>query len=277
MSRTSSARDQKALLHPDCHERTITGIECAMNRFNFSLSLFAVTLLLCVTSVHAQRRCKIATHRVTGKNKLFSLICRCGRRAEMLGRKIRFFDPHTPDTNAQERLTVKCIERRKHAMARACEHDAALFERNAGHVLRDCMGKRPKNPTGEGKKPFSYRRDQCVTEFRELDVSRKEALLVCACTQRPGYIVHPGVTQFLTVGSPNGEDEEQKFMQKCTKEALPHLNDACKKEPERFDLRSAQSFNVCCKRARVQFDIAKLKCQATVPDNIDDINLTFRN
>lgn len=246
-----------------------------MNRFNFSFSFVAVVLLLCLTSSNAQRRCRIATHRVTGKNKLFSLICRCGRRSEMLGRKIRFFDPHVADTNAQEQVTVRCIEKEKHALARTCERNPALFESRAAHVLRRCMGKRPKNPTREGNKPFSYRRDQCVTEFRELDVSRKEALLVCACTQRPGYLVHPGVTQFLTVGSPNGADEEQKFMQKCTKGAMSHLNNACKKEPERFDLRSAQSFNVCCKRARVQFDVAKLKCQATVPDDISEIDLTF--
>ena len=246
-----------------------------MNRFNFSFSFAAVVLLLCLTSSNAQPGCRIATHRVTGKNKLFALVCRCGRGSEALGRKIRFLDPLVADTNAQEQVTVECIEKEKHAMARACERNPALFESRAAHVLRRCMGTRPINATKEGNKPFSYRRDQCVTEFRELDVSRKEALLVCACTQRSGYLVHPGVTQFFTVGSPIGEDEEQKFMQECTKGAMSHLNNACKKEPRRFDLRSAQTFNVCCKRARVKFDVDKLKCQATVPDDISEIDLTF--
>lgn len=256
------------------HEESPIRIENNMNRFIVTFSL-ATIVVLCIAPVSAQRRCRIATYRVTGKNSLFSLVCRCGQMSEALGRKIQFLDPHTPDTMAQERLTVSCIERRKHEMERACQRSAAHFERSAEHVLRLCMGKRPKNPTREGLKPFMYRRDQCEYEFRELDVPRKEVLLVCGCTQRPGYIVHPGVTQFLTVGSPNGEDEEQKFMQKCTKDAIPQLNDACKNIPGRFDLRSAQAFNVCCKRARVKFALEKLKCQATVPDDISAIELTF--
>ncbi|KAI0562820.1 hypothetical protein FGB62_52g10 [Gracilaria domingensis] len=239
----------------------------------------AVFLIAALTSfvslANARRECAIATHRVTGKNSLFSLVCRCDNRPEMIGRSIRFFDPDTPDTMAQEELTVDCIEHEKPSMERACVYSGAAFERRAAHVLDDCMGRRPQNPSAEGLQPFAFKNDRCETEFRELDVERMEALLVCACTQRPGYLVHPGVIQFITNGSPVGSSDEQTLLQTCTEEALPSLNDACRNHPGRFDLRGAQAFNVCCKRVRVLFDEEKLKCQAIVPDDVDSIDLTF--
>lgn len=235
----------------------------------------AAILLVSVAPVNAERTCKIATFRVTGKNSLFALACRCGGQPEFLGRSIRFLDTHTPDTIAQERLTVHCIEKRKREMARACQRSGSAFEHRATNVLRECMEKRPTNPTNEGMMPFTYRRDQCVSEFRELDVDRVEALLVCACTQRPGYIVSLGVIQFITNGSPIGASAEQKALQKCTKAALPRLDYTCRNMPKRFDLRSAQMFNVCCKRIRRKFDLDKLKCQATVPDDVSELDLTF--
>lgn len=244
-----------------------------------NLSSIIVVLLFFVgtslVSVDGERTCRIATHRVVGKNNLFSLICRCGDGLEMLGRSIRFLDPHTADTNAQEELTVACIEHRKPEMAGACLKSGSEFERLAAHVLQECMGRRPQNPSAEGLMPFTFRRDMCEAEFRELDVERVEALLVCACTQRPGYIVHPGVIQFITSGSPNGASEEQKLLLNCTREALPRLTDTCSNMPERFDLRSAQAFNVCCKRVRVLFPEEKLECQATVPDDVTALDLTF--
>ncbi|PXF40864.1 hypothetical protein BWQ96_09409 [Gracilariopsis chorda] len=245
-----------------------------MNLSSFILG-FLVVLGTCLVPAHGERTCRIATHRVTGKNNLFSLICRCGDGLEMLGRSIRFLDPHTPDTIAQEELTVQCIEHRKPEMAGACLKSGSEFERLAAHVLRECMDRRPENPSAEERMPFTFRRDMCESEFRELDVDRVEALLVCACTQRPGYIVHPGVIQFITTGSPNGASEEQKLLLNCTREALPRLTDTCSNMPERFDLRSAQAFNVCCKRVRVLFALDKLKCQATVPDDVTELDLTF--
>ena len=237
----------------------------------------AVLALLFVTAVNAQRTCRIATLRVTGKNSLFALACRCGDGREALGRSVRFLDPKTPDTISQEELTVNCIEHRKPEMAHACQRSSRDFEHLAAHVLRECMDKRPVNPSPEGLQPFTFNRDQCETEFRELDVDRVEALLVCACTQRPGYLVHPGVIQFITSGSPIGAGEEQKALEKCTKDMLPSLDKACRDIPERFDLRSARMFNVCCKRIRVQFALDKLKCQATVPDDVSSLDLTYVN
>ncbi|CAN8075227.1 unnamed protein product [Agarophyton chilense] len=238
------------------------------------LGFLAVIIILCVPS-NARRTCNIATHRVTGKNSLFSLVCRCDNRPEMIGRSVRFLDPDTPDTVAQEELTVDCIEHEKPRMARACVHSGSAFERAAAHVLSDCMGRRPSNPSAAGMQPFAFKIDRCVTEFRELDVERMEALLVCACTQRAGYLVHPGVIQFITNGSPLGSGEEQRLLETCTAQAMPQLNDACRNMPGRFDLRGAQAFNVCCKRARVLFDDEKLQCQAIVPDQVDSIDLTF--
>lgn len=245
----------------------------------FSSRMLAVYLLVVVCCLvspsQARRDCAIATHRVTGKNSLFSLVCRCDNRPEMIGRSIRFLDPDTPDTMAQEELTVNCIEHEKPRMASACVHSGSAFERTAAHVLVDCMGKRPKNASAKGLQPFAFKKDRCETEFRELDVERMEALLVCACTQRAGYLVHPGVIQFITNESPVGSSEEQSLLESCTKEALPSLDDACKNMPQRFDLRGAQAFNVCCKRVRVLFAEDKLKCQAIVPDVVESIDLTF--
>ncbi|PXF41483.1 hypothetical protein BWQ96_08790 [Gracilariopsis chorda] len=160
-------------------------------------------------------------------------------------------------------------------MARACFRNGSEFEELAASVLHECMDRRPVNPSAEVRMPFTFRRDSCKADFRELDADRLEVLLACGCVQRPGYIVNPGVIQFITSGSPNGANEEQKMLQECTREAVPQLSETCRVMPERFDLRSAQAFNVCCKRARVQFDVEKLKCQATVPDDITQLDLSF--
>lgn len=238
----------------------------------------AAVLLSSPATASSSRRCHIATHRVTGKNSLFSLICRCDGNPEMLGRSIRFLDPHKADTVAQEKLTVSCIEHRKPHMARVCaKQGGTAYQHAASRVLRHCMGITPRNPPAADNVPFVFDRSMCEAEFRELDVARVEALLVCACKQRDGYLVHPGVIQFITDLSPNGAAAEQKLLQSCTSEFVPALSQACAAMPERFDLRSAQKFNVCCKRLRTQFPKDKLKCQAIVPDDVSSLDLTFVN
>lgn len=163
-------------------------------------------------------------------------------------------------------------------MARVCRNKGGTaYQRVASHVLTRCMKLTPKNPPAKDNRKFTFDGSKCVAEFRELDVARVEALLVCACTQRPGYIVHPGVIQFITTNSPNGASKEQKLLQKCTRDFIPALTNACSNMPKRFDLRSAQMFNVCCKRARVQFKNAKLNCQTIVPDDVSALDLTFVN
>lgn len=236
-------------------------------------------LIVALTFVHVEggKTCNIATHRVTGKNSLFSLICRCDGNPEMLGRSIRFFDPQKNDTIAQEKLTVRCIAKRKLSMEAACAISGQRFEHRARDVLTHCMRITPKNPAPEDDRPFTFKRDKCFAEFRELDVARVEALLVCACKQPQDYLVHPGVIQFITDISPNGASQEQKLLESCTKEFIPSLSQTCSNMPGRFDLRSAQKFNVCCKRLRTQFPKEKLLCQAVVPDNVSSLDLTFVN
>lgn len=246
------------------------------NRTGFALLL--AVLVLASPAVAHRRHCNIATHRVTGKNSLFSLICRCDGNPEMLGRAIRFLDPKKPDTIAQDKLTVRCIEHRKNHMARVCAHRGGnAYQHVAARVLSHCMRIKPRNPKPSENKPFTFDRSKCVAEFRELDVARVEALLVCACTQRPGYLVHPGVIQFVTDLSPNGAAAEQKLLKRCTNEFIPSLSQSCSAMPKRFDLRSAQKFNTCCKRLRTRFPNAKHKCQAIVPDDVDTLGLTFVN
>lgn len=225
------------------------------------------------STVEAHGDCKIGTFRITGASSFFTLVCQCDN--EYRGRTFRFLDPDTPDTNAQEALTVSCIEKRKSSMAHACDRSVKSFQQMATHALRNCMNLRPKNPSGNGLKPFTYSTDNCKSEFRDIDTANVEAWLVCGCTQRPGYVVHPGVIQFLTDGSPNGAKQEQKFLRDCTGSALPALSNSCISQPERFGLRGRQLFNVCCKRLRVKFSAAKLKCQAVVPDDVSNLGAPY--
>lgn len=232
--------------------------------------------LMHASKVFGEETCNISTFRVTGASEVFVLACRCGDNQEYIGRSTLELDAHTPNTRAQEALTVGCIEKQKGAMARACQHGRVAFQSSASEVLKKCLSRRPQNPSKRGRKRLFYRTDACATDFRELDVPRLEALLVCSCPQRSGYAISPAVTQFFTTTSPLGGDAEQKFLLECTKAALLELDTTCRNHPRRFNLESAQAFNVCCKRARVKFDDAKLKCQAVVPDDVTKIALSLQ-
>lgn len=223
---------------------------------------------------HPIQKCTITTNRVTGRDTIFSLVCRCNNGPEIVGRTVRFLDPHVADTDAQEKLTVHCIEERKAHMARVCAKNAREYEKLAAHVLKRCMALRPK-PSAKGfNKKFSFKRNECLAEFRQLErPGEEEALLVCGCTQSPGYIVHPGVTIFRVQDSALGAQAEQDLIKACVEDAIPQFTETCGSLPERFDLRSAQMLNTCCKRARKLLDTEKLKCQAIVPDDISALGL----
>lgn len=237
-----------------------------------SACLLFIVALAIVTPSESSRMCRVVTHRVTAVSRLFSLVCRCGKRQELVGRSVRLIDPKVPDTKQQDRLTVECIEHAKESLLHDCLRDPREYDRNAAATLKRCMSLRPKK--GNKTNPFTYHSRQCETEFRQLDVpNAREALLVCACTQRPGYIVHPGVVIFRLEDSPLGASKEQDFVRECTRSFLPQLTEACAGAPERFDVRSAQALNVCCKRARVKFQNQKLECQTLVPDDLSTLML----
>lgn len=234
----------------------------------------AAQLFVCFILIHVatSTSCRISTFRVTGRSSLFALACQCGSSPEFLGRSIRRLAPSRPDTIAQERLTVSCIEHLKPSLSRACSHSPFLFQMRASAALKTCMNRKPKRDNGE---LFRFNKEKCNAGFRELDEERKEVLLVCQCPQRVGYSVQPGVVQFVTDGSKNGASREQKLLDRCTRNVRAQLTSGCRVHPERFDLRAAQAFNVCCKRIRRQFPKNKLLCQAVVPGDVEDFNLTF--
>lgn len=249
----------------------------------FFLLVALLVLLSSPTLAQRRRQCRTAIFRVrNARNNLYALVCSCRRGHEPYGfegRSVRDFRPWEKDTVAQAGVTVRCFRHRLHHLRRRCVHSSRLFERAATHALRDCMTKRPKRDNG---KPFMYKKDRCTTSFRSLPgisattgKARFETLLVCACRQAADYIVHPGAVQLVTQGAPTSPRTEARFVQKCTRNALGDLGKACAGMPGRFNLRAAQQFNVCCKRARVRFAKSKLQCQDVVPDDVDTVQLSY--
>lgn len=258
----------------------------SFNRTSLTTLLCAVLILTALPSsaqARGRHNCRTAIFRVrNARNNLYALVCSCRRGGHpfgFVGRSVRDFRPWEKDTAAQAALTLRCFRHRIRHLNSRCVSSARLFERAATHALRDCMTQRPTQDDG---KPFMFKKNRCTAGFRPFPgvsvatgKDRFETLLVCACRQAADYTVHPGAVQLVTQGAPTSPRAEARFVQKCTRNTLGELGRTCRKLPGRFNLRAAQQFNVCCKRARVQFPKSKLKCQDVVPDDVDTIQLSF--
>lgn len=248
---------------------------------------FAVVWSASLSTAHRVERnidCLNSIFRLSTRlDKSYVITCTCSNSDEFLGRAVSPLPDNVRNTAAQARVTLRCLRSKKAFLEHRCEHGALEYERAARHVLQRCISKPVPKKNRLPERPFTFRRDMCEAELRLVDgrsptgSDQFEAFVVCACRQAKDYIVHPGAVRLITQGSPLGARREARFLASCTRASLSNLGSTCRSSARRFDLRAAQTFNVCCKRARVMFPNSKLDCQTVVPDDVDSIQLRPMN
>lgn len=242
---------------------------------NSSILLLACLIFALVSSAQGSgNRCIADIFRVVGANDLYSLPCRCDGAADDYVARATVFLGDSPNTAAQANVTVECLENARKDLARNCDRHPDAYEVRTRAAIQRCLDVRPAEDAPGFNATFSFDRSMCRTIFRRVDAGpRMESVVVCACEQRPSYVVHPGVAQFFDIDAPQDATEERDFIRECIASLFANLEDTCRSEPARFELRSLQLLNTCCKRARVLFDEGKLVCQDTVPDDVSQSQL----
>lgn len=249
----------------------ITG--CTTRKMSSPLLLPLLLLSLCIAIIAAavEPSCEVALFRVVGANVLYALPCRCSPTDVFVARATLRIPDDVNDTVAQARATVTCLKESQRNLQMVCTNNLGHYEAAAREVLERCVVKTPAPDAPDQEAVYTYDKSQCKAVFRRADVlnlDRKESVLVCACEQPNGVVVHPGVSQFFQDGGELGQTQERDFIAACIDNDLQHLKDGCVRQPERFELLGLQLLNVCCKRARKMFPTDKLRCQETVPADV---------
>lgn len=219
-----------------------------------------------------QRNCSIFTNRQQGvipNRHVWVCGCTNDDGTEFVRGRVDHELDLTQNTTGHELAILRCQRKNRDHLLRSCRGGADQYQRRAAPILRHCINT-PLNTTEKAlTTPFAFKKDQCESRFVRFLLPQIGGVLVCQCFQEIElffqYIVVSGRVAFLTNNAPSGAENEVSTLEECTNEAIAQLEDVCLRTPGDFQLLALQLLEVCCKRARVQFE-EKFECKSAVPD-----------
>lgn len=250
--------------------------------------IFAIFVLLklSVPSCLAQTTnrpsgCYLNFHRLIGLRDRYVWACQCINNSALSdatnGRVEINARPQSKEMRAQTRATARCIRHSYASTLAVCERNVTEYQTVAKRTLRRCKNAKPTMAELRRNGPFIYKKNMCVANSYRAEFPLRGVVWVCQCQQEPFIFVSPGRAAFLTDAAPGNALAEATVIDRCTLSVTKQLSDVCSRTPGDFQLLALQLLEACCKRARVRFASAKLKCAAVVPKNVDIFKRPFLN
>lgn len=237
------------------------------------LSIATLFLLLSFSSV-ASASFRVIFSRVLGRQQAY--VWKCEQlnektdRVSAVGLIETSIDPAI-HTGGRAAATIRCAESYRHHLTRVCEQGEKQFMTRAQHLLQQCLTTPITAAERKLEKTFTFNKDRCAATFRTAFFGGFESVWLCGCQETEGFFVAAGRARLVTTGAPRAVKKELNFLEICTANAKPQLSQVCQNTPEDFELLALQLMQVCCKRARVNFDKKKFECEAAVPSDVSGL------